>query len=512
MSKTAVLIVEDEAIVAADLAVKLKQMGYDVVGIASCCEEAMDLIRHAPTDLVLMDILLEGSVDGIETAAAIRGKYDVPVVYLTAYSDQATLARAKPSNPYGYILKPFEELELSTQIELALYRHRTDRRLREQEELLRVTLSSIGDAVISTDADGKITFVNPVAETVSGWLSSEVMGWPVERIFCLVDDHTGKPAQNPVATVLDRSCSISLNDNVSLSTKSGRIVPIESKVSPILNKAGKVIGAVLVFRDVTERKSAEEAMQQLNQSLEQQVEERTRLAESRAGQLQALAAELVEAEERERKRMADILHGDLQQILAGANLQLQGALEAPDPRHLVKEVVKMLDASIKTTRSLSQQLSPTSFRYAGLFPALEGLARQMKARFGLHVNLINHIESKRKMENISLKMFIYRAVQELLFNVIKHAEVEAADVEISSSDNLLVVTVRDAGQGFNPAVLDAFSAGFGLGLLSLRERAVYLGGSLSIDSTEGHGSCFTLTVPHLKEDEKRRQPDTAEAQ
>jgi len=137
MDKTTVLIVEDEAIVAADLAGKLGQLGYEVVGAAAEGEKAVELACSLEPQVVLMDIWLKGAMDGIEAAEAIRSRHDVPVIYLTAHSDSATLERAKLSGPFGYILKPFEERELSTTIEMALYKHQSDRQLREQQEVLR---------------------------------------------------------------------------------------------------------------------------------------------------------------------------------------------------------------------------------------------------------------------------------------------------------------------------------------------------------------------------------------
>src|SRR5208283_2216108 len=137
MKKTTILIVEDEAIVAADLAGKLGRLGYDVVGTAARGEEAVELAGRLLPALVIMDIRLKGSMDGIEAAEAIGTKVDIPIIYLTAHSDAATLARAKVTGPFGYILKPFEERELATQIEMALYRHQADQQLRRQREWLR---------------------------------------------------------------------------------------------------------------------------------------------------------------------------------------------------------------------------------------------------------------------------------------------------------------------------------------------------------------------------------------
>ena len=124
-------------------------------------------------DLVLMDIVLEGDMDGVKAAEHIRNHFDIPVVYLTAYSDDTTLQRAKITEPYGYILKPFQERELYTTIEMALYKHKMERKLKENEQWLATTLKSIGDAVIATDTKGFVTFMNPVAEVLTGWKQEE---------------------------------------------------------------------------------------------------------------------------------------------------------------------------------------------------------------------------------------------------------------------------------------------------------------------------------------------------
>jgi PAS domain S-box-containing protein len=262
MNKTTILIVEDEAIVAADLAGKLGQLGYEVAGITGEGEEAVALAGRFRPQLVLMDIHLQGTLDGIQAADAIRRRHDVPVIYLTAHSDAATLARAKLTGPFGYILKPFEERELATQIELALYKHQTDRELRRQREWLRVTLTSIGDAVIATDAAGRISFVNPVAESLTGWKAEEALGRPLPAVFRIVNERTGQPLEEPVGRVLREGRAVALANHAALVTKDGHTVPVEDSAAPILDAAGQVIGAVLVFHDVTEKRRAEEALRE----------------------------------------------------------------------------------------------------------------------------------------------------------------------------------------------------------------------------------------------------------
>ncbi len=273
--KTTILIVEDEVIVASDLSRKLERLGYEVCGTAMDGEEAVALAGSLRPHLVLMDIRLEGSTDGIEAARAICRNLDVPIVYLTAHPDTATLERAKLTEPFGYILKPFEERELATQIELALYKHQADRRIREQAEWLRVTLTSIGDAVITCDTGSRITFLNPIAATLTGWSAEEAIGQPIPRVFCLVSEQTGQAMEEPVARVLREGRTIPLANHAALVTKDGRNVPIEDSAAPILDAAGRVIGAVLVFHDVTERRRAEEELRKSRDELELRVRERT---------------------------------------------------------------------------------------------------------------------------------------------------------------------------------------------------------------------------------------------
>lgn len=275
MENTTILIVEDEAIVAADLAGKLGHLGYEIAGTAERGEEAIELACRLKPDVVLMDIRLKGEMDGIDAAEAIRAKIDLPVIYLTAHSDAATLERAKVSQPFGYILKPFEERELATNIEMAIYKHQSERIMREQREWLRVTLSSIGDAVITCDTGSKVTFLNPVAEALTGWASGEAVNHPIQEVFRLVNEQTRQPSENPASRVLREGRPKILANHTSLLTKDGREIPIEDSAAPILDAGGKVIGVVLVFHDVTEKRRAQEALQRSHDELETKVAERT---------------------------------------------------------------------------------------------------------------------------------------------------------------------------------------------------------------------------------------------
>ena len=263
MTKTTVLIVEDEAIVAADLASKLGQLGYEVIGTEARGEDAVESAYRLKPEVVLMDIRLKGAMDGIEAAEAILRRHNAPVIYLTAHSDEATLVRAKLSQPFGYILKPFEERELLTIIEMALSKHQSEMQLREQREWLRITLTSIGDAVISCDNDGLINFLNPVAEALTGWSSTEARMRPIGEVLGLINELTRQPCEDSVAQVLREGCPKILANHTALVTREGLEIPIEDSAAPILDADGRVIGVVLVFRDVTEKRRAEEVQGRL---------------------------------------------------------------------------------------------------------------------------------------------------------------------------------------------------------------------------------------------------------
>ena len=179
MTSARILIVEDDRVVARDIQQQLARIGHVVVGTTTRGEDSLELALNTHPEIVLMDIRLEGPIDGIEAAQQIRERCHIPVVFLTAYADDETVRRASITEPFGYILKPFEDLQLRTVIEMALYKHAAERRLLESESRYVATLSSIGDAVIATDNQSRITFMNPVAEALTGWPSGEASGRPL---------------------------------------------------------------------------------------------------------------------------------------------------------------------------------------------------------------------------------------------------------------------------------------------------------------------------------------------
>ncbi|HVN48715.1 MAG TPA: PAS domain S-box protein [Bacteroidota bacterium] len=260
MPNPKILIVEDEAIVAKDLQKRLLNLGYDVIGIAATGEEALRKAATTMIDLVLMDVRLKGEMDGIQTANELRLRYHTTIVYLTAYADNDTLRRASATEPFGYVLKPFEERELHTTIEMALYRAEIERRFKENETWYGTTLRSIGEAVIATDTNGAIKFMNTAAESLTGWKLSEAAGEDLLQVFRTKEELSKPKSSNPVEQILKNKIAAVLKNHAVLISRDGRETPVDENASPIKDEHGKTVGVVLVFQDVSERRRAQEAL------------------------------------------------------------------------------------------------------------------------------------------------------------------------------------------------------------------------------------------------------------
>ncbi len=178
-----VLVVEDEGLIAHDIARRLEALGHEVLGPASTAEEALALAPGA--EIVLMDIRIDGQRDGIDTALEIRARHHLPVIFLTAHADRATLERAKQAGPFGYIVKPLGPASLQTGIEMAIAKHRVERLLEEREAWLRAVLASIADAAVVAGAEGRVRLLNRAAERFTGWTQAEAEGQPVHKIVRL---------------------------------------------------------------------------------------------------------------------------------------------------------------------------------------------------------------------------------------------------------------------------------------------------------------------------------------
>jgi two-component system, cell cycle sensor histidine kinase and response regulator CckA len=261
-----VLVVEDEGLIAHDISNRLEALGHVVIGTVGTAEDAVR--RAGEADLVLMDIRLDGPADGVEAATQIRDRYQVPVVFLTAHADRSTLERAKRADPFGYIVKPLAPAALNTSIEIALHKHRAERRIREREAQLRAALDSIPEAVAVTGVHGCVSILNGAAEAMTGWSNREAEGQSLSKIVRLILRDSDRDAADLVSNAVLRDALVEIENGATLLSRGGRETAVEGAAAPM--KSG---GAVLTLRDVSEKRWEERQLRQ-----EEKLESTSRLA------------------------------------------------------------------------------------------------------------------------------------------------------------------------------------------------------------------------------------------
>ena len=242
-----ILIVEDERITGEDLRDVLTDLGYGVIGLVSSGPEAILLAENEGPDLVVMDIRIKGEMDGTEVARILRGRFNIPVIYLTAHADADTLQRAKLAQPLGYITKPFQEAELHASIEMALFKHAADRESQEREKWLSSTLRAMGEGVISVDRSGAVMVLNSAAEAWTGWSAANARGLPIHEVFALVDTASGEKVTAALESALSQGATGDLGSSVVLKARGGEVRSVGGSIAPMRDHEGEVSGAVIVF-------------------------------------------------------------------------------------------------------------------------------------------------------------------------------------------------------------------------------------------------------------------------
>ncbi len=482
MPRESILVVEDEAPVANLIARCLKKSGYRVSGIVSSGEEALRRAEQLQPDLVLMDIQLTGGLDGVETAELLYARSHLPVVFLTAATDEATLLRSRSTEAFGYVLKPFRPEELRASVELALHKHQEERKLKQIEQWFAAAIQSIGDAVLTTDVAGRITFLNPVAESLTGWKRDEAVQRELREVLRLRDRHQDAPAPDPACLILRAGTGNSHTGQAILITKNGRQILIEHSAAPIRDARGQVIGVVLVFRDITARDRAES---ELKRSREQ---------------MRALAAHLQSVREEERIRIAREIHDELGQMLTGfkmdlawLNKRLNGLQGVPACRPLLAKAEDMsglLQQMVQSVRRISTELRPAVLDSLGLVPALEWQAQEFQTRTGITCEFTSNLAGVELTPN--LRTAVFRIFQEALTNVARHAQATRVVATLQTTPRQVVLEVKDNGRGITEA--EVARAG-SFGLVGMRERAVMARGEFTISGLPGQGTMVTASIP-----------------
>ena len=371
--------------------------------------------------------------------------------------------------------------------------------LAEQREFFRVTLASIGDAVITTDTSGVITFLNPVAESMTGWKAEDAIGQPIETVFNIIDEKTRKPAYNPVFKVLREGVVVSLANHTSLIARGGTETAIDDSAAPIRDGTGKISGVVMVFHDVTKQRQTEAALREFTQSLreahdhlEKRVQERTAELKTANENLRQLSVKVLQARDDEQRRLARELHDSVGQLVAGISMNI-GVVKkeahklSPVAAKCVVENAELLDQVSKEIRTISYLLHPPLLDEAGLAAALQWYVIGFAERSQIKVDLDVPADLGRLPSDTEIAIF--RVIQQCLSNIHRHSESATADIRIHRQADHLIVQVQDNGKGIAKDKLRELteSGRSGVGLAGMRERLRQLSGTLDIES-DGNGT------------------------
>ncbi len=510
MSKANILVVEDESIVAKDLQNRLRKLGYTVPVTASSGEEAINKAAENYPDLVIMDINLKGSIDGVQAAQEIYKRFNIPVIYLTANADKKTFERAKTTEPLGYLIKPFKEKELHNTIEINLSRYRTEKKLKQSEQWLATVLKSIGDAVIASDRTGGVTFMNPIAEALTGWKQEDALGLDTTEVFNITHEQTRTVIACPVRQALQKGVTVSIPEQTILIAKNGAEIPIDDSAAPIKDDKGNITGAVLVFRDISEFKQAQEARQkQIEQ--ERLVAQLQKLSQLKDDFLSTVSHELrtpianmkmaiqmlkVAPTSERRERYLDILQVECarESELIDDLLDLQ-RLEIASYPIFIGEAVSLqnwLPSMIEPFRVRTQQ-------------------RQQNLQLNLPPDLPPLISDRASLERILAELLNnackYTPADGEIVLSVRHNSSSAAIARSSASATIFTISNSvEIPAAELPRIFEKFyrvpkadrwkQGGTGLGLALIQKLVEHLQGTIQVESSEGW-TTFTVHLTNL---------------
>jgi len=335
MSTPSILIVEDEALTAEDIRAHVEEAGYEVSAIAASATEALDLLAGSRPDAVLMDIVLEGEMDGIAAAEQIRKLYQIPVVFLSAYSERELVERAQATQPYGYLLKPFDQRELRTTLALALHNAARDKEMRDQQRWLQAVLASLHEGVIMADRQGRIMALNRAAEVLLDRQTDQVAGAPLTTVLNLASPAQTVQLTEAMTRATHLGEAMPAPVEVDLLGPGGMPQPTALAVSPVTRDDGTLDGLVLSLVDVSRQREARQRLKNLNAELEQRGTERTGALQQATLRAEAASA----AKSNFLARMSHELRTPLNPIVAYAEMMTVDRSLPEDTRAMAEDML-----------------------------------------------------------------------------------------------------------------------------------------------------------------------------
>ena len=475
-----VLIVEDDPDSAFLLEHRLKKLDIPVLEVIATGEMAVARVYDLSPDLVLMDIQLQGDMDGIEAAKKITQQFDVPIIFLTAHSDRQTLDRAAVSGHYGYILKPVDSRQLDVSIQVALKQHHLEQELAISRAWFQETIYGIADMVITTDTDGIIDYVNPAGLEVLQRDRKDVFGRKLGELMSIKDKH----AADISGQILEGAADSALyrRDEHYINVNDPTDIPVDLTVIPIITRRN-LVGWVLFFHDITQRKQYEQDLVRARDDLNAYKTE-----------LQHLSDHLRSVQEKERGNISREIHDEIAQNLARILMDIQNVKKKCEEEELqtLNNASELVDETIQSVRRIATELRPRILDDVGLIAAVQWQVNQSRARDELDIEL-SYEPEEFSLEH-EMAVDIFRIVQESLHNVTKHADASTARIKLQQTDREVIVSIADNGNGFEK---DALQSASSLGIVGMRERARRWNGNFSVSSSPGKGTRIDVAIPDL---------------
>lgn len=460
-----ILIVEDSEIVSIHLQKVLQRANYKVLDIMNSGEDALAYIKKHTPSLIIMDVLIEGKYDGIETSIEINKIKDIPVIYLTALNDRKTFDRAKITFPYTFLSKPFAEAELLSNVELSLYKHQADKQKKESQKLLSTILENIKSCLIVMDSDFKIQYLNKFTADLLKTLPEILLEFKLGndiKIYNLKDE--------PLSiSLLQESTQDSLSvEEIIYIHFGGRKFPINNlsitKAKFLNNEEEQFL---IMFND------AKESLERLQKEKE---DKRLKLAAQ------------IEGAETERARVSRELHDGLGQMLNVVKMNTKSLIEDSS---IKEKLVELINASIDESHKISENLMPSKLQIFDLKSSLEDLCSNYDSK-KLEINFATNIKEGELEE---IKINIYRIVQEALNNIQKHANAKKVSVQLYIKKNAIWLSIEDDGVGFDlEKVKTETGKNNSHGLLNMIDRVKSMGGEIDIDSNTRFGTNIIINV------------------
>jgi len=456
-----ILVAEDSIIVNQHIFKTLEGSGYEVFSAFTGEEAVNEANKHLP-DLILMDIMMETKSDGIEAALEIKNTLDIPVIFLTALTDVGTLDKVKDSQPYGYIVKPFNEVELLSNIQVAIHKSKVENEVKNNRDLFQASINSITQAFFLFDQKDTIFYVNTSTESLLDKKFNDLLGMPANESLII---HARTTDENYNLDTLRSMEPDELFSKELVFKTANKEIPIGDVILKSVSGKGEVVFTLFIFKDITDRIKARE--------LELEIDKRR-------------ITSLIEGQENERNRLAREIHDGIGQLINLVKLKTKGVAEG----EAKEELNQLLEQTLEEVRNVSENLQPSGLNNFSLEKNVEKLVTQFDENSTIEFEFTS---SDLPDLDLKVKTHLFRIIQEALSNILKHSQAKNSTIQLYGLENKIQLTIEDDGIGFNPESIDQATAHHGMQNIEYRVNS--LNGNFTVDSNQKSGTMLLITIP-----------------